>query len=173
MLTEDVLSIGTLPHAGRGTANEREPLEMTEFMRAMLVRMGRWKGGERVNIGRVFKHMLTGAARNDIISARRRGSAGQAGHDHAPRRRIVAGNERKLLKRFVGEMVPAPGDRLFLEGEANFEYYDDTVLAADPKVKALLDDLTNKFRPGGFRMTVANVARSSLMGWRRLLNRFR
>jgi hypothetical protein len=173
VLTEDVLSIGTLPHAERGTANEREPLEMTEFMRAMLVRMGRWKGGERVNIGRVFKHMLTGSTRREIIDA-------VAGVPQARRTMTIRRDddaflamERKLLKKFSAQMVPPPGEKLFLEGEAKFDYYDNTVLDADPKVKALLYDLTQKFRPGGFRMTVANLARSSLMGWRRLVNRFR
>jgi hypothetical protein len=173
VLTQDVLSIGKLPHAESGTANEREPLEMTEFMRAMLVRMGRWKGGERVNIGRVFKHMLTGATRKDIIDAV--AAVPQAKRVMTMRRDDEAylAMERKLLKRFSAEMVPPPGAKLFLEGEATFDYYDDTVLAADPRVKALLDDLTKKFRPGGLRMTLANLARSSLMGWRRLVNRFR
>jgi len=170
VLTEDVLAIGRLPHVEADSANEREPLEMTEFMRTMLVRMGRWKGKERVNIGRVFKHMLTGATRSAIIKA-------VAEAPEARRMTTIDRShlkmERKILKNFSAFMVPPPGEKLFLEGEATFDYYDDNVLAADPRVKALLDDLTNKFRPGGFRMTVANLARSWLMGWRRLVNRFR
>lgn len=173
VLTEDVLKVGRLPHVEDGNANERESLEMTEFMRAMLVRMGRWKGGERVNIGRVFKHMLTGSTRSAIVEA-------VAAVPQAQRVMVVDRDddallkmERRIAKRYAGAMVPPPGAKLFLEGKAEFAYYDDKVLAADPKVKALLDDLTQKFRPGGLRMTLANAARSSLMAWRRLVNRFR
>ena len=81
--------------------------------------------------------------------------------------------ERKLLRKYAPVMVPPPGAKLFLEGPANCDYYDETVLESDPAVKALLDDLTRKFRPGGIRMRMAGAARTALMGWRRLTNRFR
>ena len=81
--------------------------------------------------------------------------------------------ERRLLKRYASIMVPAPVGRLFLEGPAECAYYDEKVLEADPRVKALLDDLTRKFRPGGVRMRIAGAARTALMSWRRLVNRFR
>lgn len=170
---EDVLGTGRLPHDTRGDANEREPLEMTEFMRAMLLRMGRWKGDDRVNVGRVFKHMLRDSTRREIVAAV--AAVPQA------RRTMVIGRddealltmERRLLKRYAAVMVPPPGPKLFLEGAASFDYYDEKVLEADPKVRALLDDLTRKFRPGGLRMRLANAARGAVMGWRRLANRFR
>lgn len=170
---EDILGVGTLPHDDAGSANDREPLEMTEFMRAMLVRMGRWKGGERVNVGRVFKHMLLESTRQEIVAA-------VAAVPQARRVMTVSRDdealirmERKLLKKYTPAMVPAPGSKLFLEGPANCDYYDETVLESDPKVKALLDDLTRKFRPGGLRMRMAGAARTALLGWRRLTNRFR
>ena len=81
--------------------------------------------------------------------------------------------ERRLLKKYSSLMVPSPGARLFLEGSANCDYYDERALEADPRVRALLDDMTRKFRPGGIRMRVAGAARTALMGWRRLANRFR
>ena len=169
----DVLGIGPLPHDDAGSANDREPLEMTEFMRAMLVRMGRWKGGERVNVGRVFKHMLLDTTRNDIVAA-------VAAVPQARRTMMVPRDdeallkmERRLLKKYSSLMVPSPGARLFLEGPAICDYYDERALEADPRVRALLDDMTRKFRPGGIRMRVAGAARTALMGWRRLANRFR
>jgi hypothetical protein len=170
---EDILDVGRLPHDDAGTANDREPLEMTEFMRAMLVRMGRWQGGERVNVGRVFKHMLLGSTRKEIVGAV--GAVPQARRTMVVSRddEALARMERRLLKRYADAMVPAPGARLFLDGPANCDYYDDKVLETDPKVKALLDDLTRKFRPGGFRMRVAGAARTGLLSWRRLVNRFR
>jgi hypothetical protein len=170
---EDILGVGTLPHDDAGSANNREPLEMTEFMRAMLVRMGRWRGDERVNVGRVFKHMLLDSTRKDIVAA-------VAAVPQARRTMTVPRDgealikmERKLIKKYASAMVPAPGPKLFLEQSANCDYYDEKALEADPKVKALLDELTRKFRPGGLRMRIAGAARSALLGWRRLTNRFR
>lgn len=170
---EDILNVGRLPHDDGGSANDREPLELTEFMRAMLVRMGRWKGGERVNVGRVFKHMLLESTRKEIVAA-------VAAVPQARRTMTVPRDdeallkmERRLLKKYASIMVPTPGAKLFLEGPASCDYYDEKVLEADPKAKALLDDLTRKFRPGGLRMRVAGAARAALTGWRRLANRFR
>ena len=173
VFSQDVLGIAPLPHDDAGSANDREPLEMTEFMRAMLVRMGRWKGGDRVNVGRVFKHMLLDSTRKDVVAA-------VAAVPQARRTMTVPRDdetllkmERRLLKKYASIMVPAPGAKLFLEGPANCDYYDEKILEADPRVKALLDELTRKFRPGGLRMRMAGAARTALMGWRRLTNRFR
>lgn len=170
---EDVLKIGLLPHDMSGDANERDSLEMTEFMRAMLVRMGRWKGDDRVNVGRVFKHMLLDATRREIVGA-------VAAVPSARKTMVLDRDdptllamERKLLEKFRPLMVPPPGEKLFIEGAASLDYYDEKILSADPGVAALLDDLTQKFRPGGLRMRLASAARWSLMTWRRLTNRFR
>ena len=173
VFSEDVLGVGRLPHDDAGTANDREPLELTEFMRAMVLRMGRWKGDDRVNVGRVFKHMLLETTRRDIVAA-------VAAVPEARRTEIVERDdpmlrkmERRLLRKYGALMLPQPADRLFLEGPARCDYYDDKALEADPGVRALIDDLTRKFRPGGIRMRFANAARSSLMLWRRIANRFR
>lgn len=170
---QDILGIEKLPHDDAGSANDREPLEMTEFMRAMLVRMGRWRGDERVNVGQVFKHMLLNSTRSDIVAA-------VAAVPDARRSMTVPRDdeallkmERRLLKKYASLMVPAPGARLFLDGPAQCDYYDERRLESDPKVKALLDDLTRKFQPGGLRMRMAGAARAALLGWRRLANRFR
>lgn len=170
---EDVLAVGRLPHDMSGDTNARETLEMTEFMRAMLVRMGRWKSDDRVNVGRVFKHMLLGSTRDQIVAA--------VAAMPTARRTVVLQRddeallamERKLLSKFRSSMVPAPGEKLFIEGAASLDYYDDKALSADPGVAALLDDLTDKFRPGGLRMRLAGAARWLLMTWRRVANRFR
>jgi len=170
---EDVLGIGRLPHDESVDANDRQPLEMTEFMRAMVLRAGRWKGGDRVNIGQIFKHMVGDATREQIVAA-------VSAVPQARRSTIVARDdealvkmERRLIKRYALLMVPAPGDKLFLEGPASFDHYDVDALEKDPKVHGLLDDLSQKFRPSGIRMRFANAARGALMTWRRLTNRFR
>lgn len=170
---EDVLGVGRLPHDESGDANDRQPLEMTEFMRAMVLRAGRWKGGDRVNVGQIFKHMVGDATRQEIVSAvsavpEARRSATVARNDEA-----LLKMERRLLKKYGPLMVPVPGEKLFLEGPATFDYYDVGALEKDDRVRRLLDDLSRKFRPSGIRMRFANTARGALSAWRRLANRFR
>jgi hypothetical protein len=117
--------------------------------------------------------MLLGSTRRDILAAVT--AVPQARRTMTVPRddEMLLKMERKLLKRHASSMVPAPGAKLFLEGPAHCDYYDEKALEADPRVKALLDDLTRKFRPGGIRMRVAGAARTALLSWRRLANRFR
>jgi len=170
---EDVLGTGRLPHDTSVDANDRQPLEMTEFMRAMVLRAGRWKGGDRVNVGQIFKHMVGDATRERIVAAVSAVPQARRSTTIARDDETLVKMERRLLKKYGAVMVPAPGDRLFLEGPASFDHYDVEMLEKDPGVRGLLDDLSQKFRPTGIRMRFANAARGALMTWRRLTNRFR
>jgi len=170
---EGVLGIGRLPHEASVDANDRQPLEMTEFMRAMVLRAGRWKGGDRVNIGQIFKHMVGDATREQIVAAVTAVPQARRSTTIARDNDALVKMERRLLKKYAPLMVPSPGDKLFLEGAATFDYYDAETLEKDPTVRGLLDDLSRKFRPSGLRMRFANAARGALTTWRRLTNRFR
>ncbi|MBX9457740.1 MAG: sulfotransferase domain-containing protein [Rhizobium sp.] len=169
----DVLGVGKLPHDDAGSANDREPLELTEFMRAMVLRAGRWKGGDRVHIGQIFRHMVNDRTRQEIVSAVAAVPSARRSTTVARDDETLVRMERKLLRKFAPVMVPAPGPKLFLDGPAQFEHYDTEILEADSRVRALLDDFSRKFKPGGIRMRMAGAARSALMIWRRLANRFR
>jgi hypothetical protein len=170
---EGVLGIGPLLHDTSVDANDRQPLEMTEFMRAMVLRAGRWKGGDRVNIGQIFKHMVGDATREQIVAAVTAVPQARRSTTIARDNDALVKMERRLLKKYAPLMVPSPGTKLFLEGAATFDYYDAETLEKDPTVRGLLDDLSRKFRPSGLRMRFANAARGALMTWRRLTNRFR
>jgi hypothetical protein len=65
----DILGIEELPHVRTAVANERQPVELTEFMRLMLLRIDGWKGREQVNIGRMFQYFLTDRKKAEIIAA--------------------------------------------------------------------------------------------------------
>jgi hypothetical protein len=170
----EVLQIGLLEHAQDVSANERQPLEMTEFMRLMLVRIGTWRQEAEVNIGRVFHYMLGDRSRERIIRS--------VGAVEDARRTITISRdrpvfrkvERLLLKKYRSLMVPQPSEGpLFLDGEQLCTYYDGDVLEADPAVKRLLDEFSNKFRPGGLRLWVMGWSRFWLTLWRRIVKFFR
>jgi hypothetical protein len=170
----EILKLPPLPHATGARANDRQPLEMTEFMRLVLIRVGSWRHGADVNIGRVFDYMLGRARNRQIIAA--------VGAVTGASRRMTVdrGNDifddvqRRLTTDYRNRLVPQPlSDRLFAEGAEEFRYYDQDDLLADPAVARLLDDVAVKFRSGGTRIRLVNHARSWLSAYRRALKFFR
>ncbi|MDB5523584.1 MAG: hypothetical protein JWM58_1347 [Rhizobium sp.] len=170
----DLLQIAPLPHAEEAVSNDRQPLEMTEFMRLILIRIGTWKQDADVNIGRVFHYMLGKRKRQQIVEA-------VAAVNDARRVALIDRNrpifgrvERELLADYHSVMVPQPSsNRLFLEGAEECPYYDGTVLEADPKVARLLDSVANTFRPGGLHLWVMNWSRFWLSLYRRIVKLLR
>lgn len=170
VFTSEILQIKPLPHVDAAVANERQPLEMTEFMRLMLLRIGTWKDDADVNIGRVFHYMLGDRTREKIIQ--KVGAVTKARKVVVARRDLPVFRleERQLLKKYRAQMVPQPqGRRLFLDGPQECAYYDQQSLEADPAVRQLLDDLAVKFRPGGLRLWVMGWSRYWLTLWRRMV----
>jgi hypothetical protein len=174
VFVEDILKLPALPHSEDARANERQPLEMTEFMRLVLIRIGTWKEEADVNIGRVFHYMLPKAKEDRIVKA-------VGAVDSARRMAIVDRNrpifgrvERELLSDYRTILVPQPrGNRLFLDGPAECPYYDGAFLEDDPAVARLLDSVSNTFRPGGLHMWVMNWSRFWLSLYRRVMKLLR
>jgi hypothetical protein len=169
VFVEDILKIAALPHSEDARANDRQPLEMTEFMRLVLTRIGSWKDAADVNIGRVFHYMLPRYKQRKIIEA-------VGAVEGAKRMAVIDRNlpvfedvQRELLANYRALMVPQPsGDRLFLEGAEQCPYYDSTLLEADPAVARLLKSVCNTFRPGGLHLWVMNWSRFWLSLYRRI-----
>jgi hypothetical protein len=170
----DIMRIASLPHVDAAQANERQPLEMTEFMRLMLVRIGTWKEEADVNIGRVLHYMLGTKNRQRIIKT--------VAHVSGARKVIVVDRrtpvfrriERALFRKYRTLMVPRPASRrIFLRGREECAYYDGDILLADRHVTRLLDEMTAKFHPGGLRLWVMGWSRFWLTLWRRIVKFFR
>ena len=170
VFVKDILNIAPLPHSEDARANEREPIEMTEFMRLVLIRIGSWKEDADVNIGRVFHYMLPRSKEEKIV--------GSVSAVEGAKRIAVIDREQlifdkvelKLLKKYRSFMVPQPqGNRLFLDGPEECPYYDGALLEADPAVSRLLDNVANTFRPGGLHIWVMNWSRFWLSLYRRIM----
>ncbi|MBL0370818.1 sulfotransferase domain-containing protein [Rhizobium sp. KVB221] len=173
VFVQSILGIGPLPHVDAETANERQPLEMTEFMRLILLRVGSWRDEADTNIGRVFHHMLGERTREQIVSSV--GAVSEARQNMTIDREqpVFRRAERQLLARYKASMIPSPAKRLFLEGAQECAFYDAEKLQADPTVRQLLDDVVRKVRPGGLRMWVMGWSRFWLMLWRRIVKAVR
>jgi hypothetical protein len=169
VFVEDILKIPPLPHSEDARGNERQPLEMTEFMRLVLIRIGSWKEAADVNIGRVFHYMLPRSKAKKIVTAVAavEGAKRMASIDrNLP---IFADVQRELLASYRPLMVPQPsGERLFLDGPEQCPYYDSAVLEADPAVERLLASVCDTFRPDGLYLWVMNWSRFWLSLYRRI-----
>jgi hypothetical protein len=170
VFVEDILKLARLPHAVDARSNDRQPIEMTEFMRLVLIRIGNWKQDADVNIGRAFHYMLPKAKEDRIVKAV---AAVQSARRIAVidrSRRIFARVERLLLAGYRPLMTPQPqGRRIFLDGFEECLYYDGAALEADPAVARLLRNVANTFRPGGPHIWVMNWSRFWLSLYRRIM----
>jgi hypothetical protein len=166
----DVLKIEALPHAPEAAGNDREPIEMTEFMRLVQRRIGNFKEEADVNIGRVFRYMLGSRKRDEIVAAVSAVTAARRSREIDRELPVFTELEKRMLNRYRAHMIPKPGNgTLFLRGNQVCIYYDEETLVADPKVARLLDDTARKFRPGGLRMWVASWSRFWLTLYRRIM----
>jgi hypothetical protein len=170
VFVSDILKIAPLPHSEDARANDRQPIEMTEFMRLVLIRIGRWRDGADVNIGRVFHYMMPRSKEEKIVAA--------VGAVDAARRSLSIDRSRSVFRKVESElladyrplMVPAPqGDRLFLDGPELCVYYDGATLEADPAVARLITGVCRTFRPGGLHLWVMNWSRFWLSLYRRIM----
>jgi len=171
---EDILKLPRLPHATDVSGNQRQPVEMTEFMRLVQLRTGNWKDEAEANIGQAFRFLLPAHKEEEVVAAV---AAVDEGRRMLPIRRnlpIFTKIERKLLRKHKARMVPRPeANRLFLDGVQECRYYDAAALEADPQVRRLLDEIGGQFRPGGLRQWVLGWSRFWLTLWRRFLKLFR
>jgi hypothetical protein len=169
VFVSDILRIAPLPHSDDARANDRQPIEMTEFMRLVLIHIGRWRDGADVNIGRVFHYMLPRSKERKIVAAVAAVADARRTLAIDRSRTVFRKVERDLLAIYRPLMVPAPErDRLFLDGPESCVYYDGAALEADPAVARLIDNVCNTFRPGGLHLWVMNWSRFWLSLYRRI-----
>jgi hypothetical protein len=166
----DILKIQPLPHSEDAVANDRQPLEMTEFMRLILLRIENWRENVDVNIGRVFHYMLGKSKRRMILAAVGAVESAKRVAVIDRGRLIFAKVEGELLAKYRDRMIPQPKEeKLFLSGPEECPYYDGEVLRADPAVARLLDNVARTFRPDGWYIWVMNWSRFWLSLYRRIM----
>lgn len=172
---EDVLQIPRLPHAEDVSGNERQPLEMTEFMRLAQMRIHASDDrSPEASIGLAFRFMMPARTEEEIVRAV--AAVHGARKTTVVRRRLplFRQTERRLLKDYRHIMVPQPaGKTFFLSDPLQCAYYDDAMLEKDPAVRRLLSKVSNQFRPAGLRLWVMGWSRFWLTLWRRIAKFFR
>ena len=170
---EEILGVSGLEPQRKADANERLPIEMTEFIRLLSARSPHLTGGEALNIGESVRYLLSEEERRTIVETVRTDGA-------AARRTIAVSREtpellaleERLLRALSAQMRPLPkGDRIFRSEPDSWTYYDGAALAATPAVAELLEFAARKTAPDALRLRLAHCAKRLLQGGRRLRKR--
>lgn len=175
---ETALDIHDL-HATRPPANERLPIEMTEFIRLLSTESGfptgKSNSRKALHIGQVMRYLFTPEEKTRIVET-------IAGTGASARRMLALPRqsknflivEKRLLTALREHMYPRPaGDWIFARHAAEFAYYDDEELRKIPAVQELLQSALKKTRKTYPPLAAMNIGKRILVKFRKIRKRVR
>ena len=150
--------------------NPRIPIELTEFIRALIPAAGHERSGTAIKIGTAFSLVTSKSQQDEIV----RTIAEQA----PEARRVLKVNraasglipiEKEVIHRFGSSLYPAPPKpgRLFRKEEAEWVYYDSEALRQNPVVGPLLQRTLTRIDGKSFAMRSVNAAYGAVIAFRR------
>ncbi|MCF3643365.1 sulfotransferase domain-containing protein, partial [Rhizobium sp. TRM95111] len=137
---EKILGVGDLVPVQDAAANERLPLEMTEFLRLLSKDSGHPRGRVQarrgLHIGDVLRFLFTAREKKRIAETiRRQGVAARHVKTLSRSTPEFIALEKRLRRRLRGVMRPPPrGRRLFSQEPATWAYYEEQELRQVPDV---------------------------------------
>ena len=170
---EEILGVSGLKPVKGADANERLPIEMTEFIRLLSARSPHIEGGETLHIGESVRYLLSAEERRMIVeTVRTDGAAARRTLEISRQSREALALEERLLVKLRPQMRPLPQrDRIFKSEAETWTYYDGAALAATPAVAELLELAARRTAADTLRLRVANGAKRLLQHGRRLRKR--
>lgn len=156
------------------SANERLPIELTEFIRLLAKKSrlptGRANSRKAVHIGQAVKFLFSLQEKQRIVDTIRDAGTGARRTMTVPRQsesfRTV---ERRLLRVLREHMHPHPeGNRIFLRRPAEWTYYDEEELLKIPEVQELMRSALAKTRSTYPPLAALNLGKRVLVNWRKL-----
>jgi hypothetical protein len=174
---QTVLGVGGVA-AARQSANARWPIELTEFLRLLVISHGRPRGrGEHrpgVDPGFVLDHLFGRDEKQAIVAAVAAAGEARRTLDISRTTPRYGAIEARLIARVGALMSPPPEDgAIFPREPAHWTYYDEATLGRSPAVAALLADAARRMRPGNPALFAADLGKRALIGWRIVRKRFR
>jgi hypothetical protein len=169
-----VLGITDIGPAALDVRNQRFPIELTEFVRALTPLAGLESGRTQFKIGSAVQYFLSKAQKRNIVDTL------QAKAPEA--RKVLEVNrassglipiEQQII-RSIGTLIypqsPAP-DRLFTPERASWIHYDAEALRQNPDVRRLMDQALRRVGSQSPLMWGANAAFGAAIGMRQLRKR--
>ncbi|HVV92000.1 MAG TPA: hypothetical protein VHD15_01150 [Hyphomicrobiales bacterium] len=170
-----VLGLGGIAPARR-SANERLPVELTEFLRLLAIESGHAKGDRRraVDPGFVLSHLFRSGEKQAIVAAMQGAAGARRTLEVARATPQSLAVEARLIARAGRLMSPPPSDgTLFSREPVRWTYYDAAALKESPEVAVLLAAALRRSRPTNPAVIAANLGKRTLIGWRMVRKRFR
>lgn len=166
---QEILGLGDLTPPVP-TANERLPIEMTEFIRLLSIESGYHRGREQrdaLNIGNVMRFVFTEADKARIVETmQRHGAPAKHALEISRTTPEYLALQERLVRLLGAHMRPPPGPQLFSHETVRWTHYDAAELRAIPQVRAVLAKAVHKARPGSPRLVLANFVKRLLLRWR-------
>lgn len=148
LFVREILGIDDLPPRALARANERNEIEMTEFVRALVTMTNERDRVHGRTLRQTFMSLTSEAERDEIVRTVREKAAGARRELVISREEpALIGIERRLRRRYAPVMLPPAGEEpIFQRGLARLAHYDETALVSVPEVKALLDDMAKRVK---------------------------
>jgi hypothetical protein len=171
---ERALGITGVKPAELSARNQRFPIELTEFVRALTPLAGLEAGRTQFKIGAAFDYFLTKAQKQAII---------ETVQTKAPEARLMLEVNRaasglipveREVIRVAGHLLypqPPTPDRLFTAEQASWVHYDAEALRQNPATRQLMDRALRRVGAKSPLIWAANAAFGAAIGFRRLRKR--
>ncbi|MBD9371287.1 hypothetical protein IB238_01360 [Rhizobium sp. ARZ01] len=163
--------------ATKPSANERLPIEMTEFIRLLAKESGfptgRSNSRNALHIGQVMRYLFTPEEKTRIIETIAGTALSACRTLTLPRQsESFLTVEKQLLSALREHMYPQPvGDQLFARHAAEFVYYDEEELLKIPAVQLLLQSALKKTRKTYPPLAAMNIGKRMLVNFRKIRKR--
>ncbi|MDR4308788.1 hypothetical protein IHQ68_19375 [Chelatococcus sambhunathii] len=154
------------------SANARQPLEATEFLRLLSTVGGYVSRPGRLDVGDAVRLLFSPEEREEIVATIRERGAGA-------RRRVAVSRhtahyaklQAELLELVGPHLRPRPeGERLFPSDPETWDYYEADALMRVPEVARLVGRASRSMGRTGVRLAVMNGGLQAVMAGRRLRN---
>lgn len=172
---EQVLGLSGFAAIPSPSRNQRLPVELTEFIRALQPLAGLEQSKTRIKLGQAFELFLPEPFKQEIVDTIR---------EHAADARLVMEVRRADLglPAIDAQIIAAFGPLLYppLEGNRPFEretaawvHYDAEALRQNPLVRQLMEQALRRTSQDSLWVRTANAGFAALIGLRRLRKRLR
>lgn len=171
---ERVLDIPDIGPATQQAKNLRFPIELTEFMRALVPLAKPAMEKSVIQFGNVIDYLLSETFKQEVVEVIR-ASAPEARREMAVKRPGSGLIKiEKLILREVGHLVypqPAEPGRLFQKESSSWEHYDAEALRQNPHVRKLMEKALRRVGSDSTMLRGANMLFGAAIGLRQMRKR--
>ncbi len=171
---ERALGVTGIVPATQDARNQRFPIELTEFMRALAPLANPVADKTKIQFGSAIDHLLTEGFKQQVVDVIR--SKAPESRRELEVQRAGSGliSIEKLILREAGHLLfpqPPQAGRLFEKEQASWVHYDAEALRQNPDVRKLMDQALRRVGSGSTWLRGANALFGAAISMRQLRKR--